>query len=112
LHFSRSRACSVSLVLRGHVPLTFGTLGHYGKGFSRTNLYQFKQLYEMFPEIVQTASGQFASLLTWSHYAPMLRVFDKDARDWYANEAASQNWSVQTLARNIDTQYYYRLLMS
>lgn len=84
----------------------------YGKGFSRTNLYQFKQFYEMFPEIVQTASGQFASLLTWSHYATMLRVFDKDARDWYANEAASQNWSVRTLARNIDTQYYYRLLMS
>lgn len=112
MHFSRSCACSVSLALRGHVPLIFGTLGHYGKGFSRTNLYQFKQLYEMFPEIVQTASGQFASLLTWSHYAPMLRVFDKDARDWYANEAASQNWSVQTLARNIDTQYYYRLLMS
>jgi predicted nuclease of restriction endonuclease-like (RecB) superfamily len=84
----------------------------YGKGFSRTNLYQFKQFYEMFPEIAQTAFGQFASLLTWSHYATMLRVFDKDARDWYANEAASQNWSVRILARNIDTQYYYRLLMS
>lgn len=84
----------------------------YGKGFSRTNLYQFRQFYEMFPEIVQTASGQFGCLLTWSHYATMLRVFDKDARDWYANEAAKQNWSVRTLARNIDTQYYYRLSMS
>ncbi len=84
----------------------------YGKGFSRTNLYQFRQFYEMFPGIVQTASGQSTSLLTWSHYATMLRVFDKDARDWYASEAASQNWSVRTLARNIDSQYYHRLLMS
>lgn len=84
----------------------------YGKGFSRTNLYQFRQFYEMFPEIVQTASGQSDGLLTWSHYATMLRVFDKDARDWYASEATSQNWSVRTLARNIDTQFYHRLLMS
>ena len=38
--------------------------------------------------------------------------FDKKARDWYEKEALEQTWSTRTLQRNIDTQYYYRLLKS
>lgn len=37
---------------------------------------------------------------------------DEDARMWYMNEAATENWGVRTLDRNIGTQYYYRLLRS
>lgn len=37
---------------------------------------------------------------------------DKQARDWYEREAASQTWSVRTLQRNISTQYYYRMLQT
>ena len=37
---------------------------------------------------------------------------DKKARDWYEKEALEQTWSTRTLQRNIDTQYYYRLLKS
>ena len=33
-------------------------------------------------------------------------------RAWYVREAAEQAWSVRTLKRNIDTQYYQRLLLS
>ena len=35
-----------------------------------------------------------------------------DARTWYAREASEQGWSVRTLARNIGTKYYERLLLS
>ena len=50
--------------------------------------------------------------LNWSHFRALLRVPDEDARVWYMNEAANENWSVRTLDRNIGTQYYYRLLHS
>ena len=38
-----------------------------------------------------------------------MRVSDLNARQWYMQEAASQQWDYRTLKRNIDTQYYYRL---
>ena len=63
-----------------------------------------------YPEIFQTASGKSVSLLSWSHYAVLLQVKDKEARDWYEKEAAEQTWSVRTLQRNILSQYYYRML--
>lgn len=50
------------------------------------------------------------NLLSWSHYAALLQVKDKAARDWYEKEAAEQTWSVRTLQRNISSQYYYRML--
>lgn len=84
----------------------------YGKGFAKTNLYSFYSFYKAFPDIFQTASGKSLPLLSWSHYQTLLRVKDDTARAWYAKEAAEQTWAVRTLQRNIDSQYYYRLLSS
>jgi predicted nuclease of restriction endonuclease-like (RecB) superfamily len=39
-------------------------------------------------------------------------VTSDDARYWYVHEASQQSWSVRTLARNVGSQYYYRLLQS
>lgn len=50
--------------------------------------------------------------LSWMHYERLMRVTDLDARQWYMEEAASQQWDYRTLKRNIDTQYYYRLLQT
>jgi predicted nuclease of restriction endonuclease-like (RecB) superfamily len=82
----------------------------FGRGYTRTSLYQYVKFYRMFPEIVQTASGQSPQLLSWSHYIELLRVEDPHARAWYEREAADQAWSVRTLSRNISTQWYHRLL--
>ena len=41
-----------------------------------------------------------------------MQVKDSVARKWYAKEAAEQTWAVRTLQRNINSQYYYRLLSS
>ena len=57
-------------------------------------------------------SGKSERLLSWTHYRTLLQVKDPVARAWYAKEAADQTWAVRTLQRNIDTQYYYRLLSS
>lgn len=84
----------------------------YGRGFTKTNLYNFYLFYKTFPDIFHAASGKSALLLSWTHYRTLLQVKDDVARAWYAKEAADQTWAVRTLQRNIDTQYYYRLLSS
>lgn len=50
--------------------------------------------------------------LSWSHYERLMRVEDEKARRWYLKEATEQMWAVRTLDRNINTQYYERMLIS
>lgn len=50
--------------------------------------------------------------LTWTHYRILIRVEKPEAREWYMNEAADQNWSTRALQRQINSLYYERLLMS
>lgn len=78
----------------------------YGKGFTKTNLYNFYLFYKNYPEIFHSASGKSTILLSWTHYRILLQGKDKEARDWYEKEAAEQTWSVRTLQRNISSQYY------
>lgn len=86
----------------------------FGKGFSETNLINFKKFFLLFKEleIHQTVSEEFRKqvlhLLPWSHYERLIRIEDKRARDWYAKEAFEQGWSYRTLSRNINTLYYER----
>ena len=54
----------------------------YGKGFTKSNLYQFVQFYKFFPNIFHAVSGK-SILLIWTHYRTLLRVTDQQARDWY-----------------------------
>lgn len=84
----------------------------YGKGFTKTNLYSFYLFYKTFPGIFHAVSGKSQPILSWTHYRTLLQVKDEKARTWYAKEAAEQTWAVRTLQRNIDSQYYYRLLSS
>lgn len=84
----------------------------YGKGFNAPNLYRFVSFYKCFPEIFSTVWRKSQALLSWSHYRVLLQVHDTEARAWYAREAAEQTWSVRTLQRNVDSQYYFRMLAS
>ncbi len=86
--------------------------GVYKENFDVSNLYKFKQFYEMYSDILDTASLKSFEKLTWSHYRVLLQVKDDKARTWYEKEAAEQTWSVKTLQRNISSQYYYRMLSS
>ncbi len=82
----------------------------YGKGFTKSNLYNFYSFFKTYPEIFHSPSGKLKSLLSWTHYRILLQVNDKNARDWYEKEAAEQMWGVRTLQRNVSSQYYYRML--
>lgn len=66
------------------------------------------------PLVAQSATGSIPMppQLSWMHYEKLMRVQDKEARMWYMQEAASQQWDYRTLKRNIDTQYYYRLMQT
>lgn len=69
------------------------------------------QFFKRFP-ILDSASPKSGGLLSWSHYRKLLQVENNDALRWYIDEAAAETWSVQTLQRNISSQYYERLLLS
>ena len=82
----------------------------FGKGFTPSILYDCVRFYDSFPDFLPTLSGKSFLLLSWSHYRILLQVQDDEARTWYCKECSDQAWSVRTLQRNIDSQYYYRML--
>ena len=113
----------------------------FGSGYSITNIKSFRKFFVEYKDytIGQTVSAQFETslsstiintsliekgqtvsaqfinsldLLPWSHYERLMRVPEKAARDWYMHEAAKEMWSYRTLNRNINTQYYERMLLS
>lgn len=84
----------------------------YGRGFNKSNLYQFVDFYKSYPNLYNEQDELRAPLLTWSHYRVLLQESNIDARTWYTHEAVTQTWSVRTLQRNISSQYYFRLLQA
>lgn len=106
----------------------------FGKGFNVSNLWAFKQFYAAFP-ILRTVRGESSGIrpmegntgnidptpampqslrreLTWTHYRLLIRVEKPEAREWYMNEAAEQNWSTRALERQIHSLCYERLRAS
>ncbi len=82
----------------------------FGKGFSVANLENFRKFYLTFSDIQN--SYALRRELTWTHYRLMMRVENTEARNYYLEECANQNWSTRTLERNINTFYYQRLRSS
>lgn len=79
----------------------------FGKGYDASNLYKMRQFHAAFP-ILDALRPE----LSWTHYRLLLRVDSAEAREWYVNETATQNWSTRALERQIGTLYYERLLAS
>ena len=79
----------------------------YGKGFSKSNLFNMRNLYLSYP-IFQTLSGK----LTWSHYCELLSISDEKKRSFYEKESINANWSVRELKRQIKSSPFERLLLS
>ncbi|HOE64292.1 MAG TPA: PDDEXK nuclease domain-containing protein [Candidatus Sumerlaeota bacterium] len=131
--------------------------GRYGKGFSITNIWYFRQFYLAFHDrcqiphplggessdmaILHPLGGEsqaapipspvgrelaptkshlpdnksllgFSPQLSWSHYRALMRVENREARDFYEHEAIAGGWDKRTLERQIITQYYERCLHS
>ncbi len=82
----------------------------FGKGFTASNLRNFRQFYQTFTQ--QEICDAMRSNLTWTHYRQLMRIANPAARNWYMNEAASQGWNVRALERQVSTLFYERLLSS
>jgi len=68
----------------------------YGKGFSRSNIFQIRQFYVKFQNI-QTLSGQ----LTWSHYTEILKSNNDLELGFYSKQCQHERSSVRELKRHI-----------
>ena len=112
----------------------------FGKGFSERSIRQFRQFYQMFPELEimreglaqsQTTENKQITIrraplatfkntelstclprLNWAQIQRIMRVSNPEARAYYIKETAENMWSYRTLDRNISTLYYQRLLSS
>ena len=79
----------------------------YGVGFDRTNLNRMRIFYLTYP-----IRDALRHELTWTHYRLLLKIQNKDARQWYEQECINEHWSSRQLERQINSMYYDRLLAS
>ena len=77
----------------------------FGPGYTRVNLFYMRRFYLAFPN-VHTLCKQ----LSWSHYRTLITVENEKARQYYFEEAIKSKWSVRDLQRQIETQFYQRLI--
>ena len=109
----------------------------YGRGFSRSNVAGMRQFYLTYKdrenEIIQSQIGQLGQeigiiqsgigqlnivysklpfRLSWTHYQVLMRIEDKEERDFYEKEAIHSGWNVSTLKRQYHSSLYERLALS
>jgi predicted nuclease of restriction endonuclease-like (RecB) superfamily len=103
----------------------------FGKGFSERNLEQMRQFYLVYSisqktsaeleesenitseEIVKLSPNPMPKFhLSWSHYLKLMRINNKDERNFYEIECARNNWSLRELQRQFDSALYERLALS
>ncbi len=109
----------------------------FGRGFSRTNLKNFRSFYILF-QIGQTPSddsvktvtlsgqlqkGQTVSdllipssilsyKLSWSHYVELIKIDQELERSFYIKQCEKENWSVRELKRQMKSMLFHRLALS
>jgi len=79
----------------------------YGKGFSRSNIFQIRQFYLKFQKI-QTLSEQ----LSWSHYVEIIKSNSELEISFYIKQCEKENWSVRELKRQMKSMLFNRLALS
>ena len=78
----------------------------YGSGYSERSLRNMRQFYVFFP-IWSAVRAE----LSWTHYKSLLRVSDKNARQFYLSEAIKNQWSTRQLDREIHNISYERYIL-
>lgn len=79
----------------------------YGKGFSKSNLFNMRKFYLTFP-IFQTVSGKF----TWSHFLEFMKIEEELEREFYMTLSSNEGWSVRILKDRINSMLYQRTAIS
>jgi predicted nuclease of restriction endonuclease-like (RecB) superfamily len=78
----------------------------FGRGFESRNLRRMVKFAEAFADaaIVSTLSAK----LSWSHMVAIVALKIPQARQFYANQAVQDGWSVRELAHQIDRKAFER----
>lgn len=66
-----------------------------------------RQFYLTFPK-----RNTLCAELSWSHYRLLMRVDNRERRDFYHEDSMKANWIVRQLERQINSMYYDRILAS
>ncbi len=78
-----------------------------GKGFSRSNLSYMRKFYYTYPNC-ETVSHK----LSWSHYFELLKIEDDLAREFYQQQAITENWTVRELKRQKKSALFHRIAVN
>ncbi|MDP2907833.1 MAG: PDDEXK nuclease domain-containing protein [Nanoarchaeota archaeon] len=70
---------------------------------SRRSLYEIVQFYMTYP-IVRTVSAQ----LSWSHYTILMKIEDKQKREFYEFQSVQNSWSFRELKKRINSKEFER----
>jgi predicted nuclease of restriction endonuclease-like (RecB) superfamily len=99
----------------------------FGKGFSVQNLENMRKFYLLYTQeehleslsrdaeksqSLIRISERSKSTLSWTHYLVLIRIENKDERNFYEIESLNNNWSVRELKRQFDSALYERLVLS
>ncbi len=79
----------------------------FGTGFSIRQLEMCRQFYRTFP-----ITNALRSQLSWTHYRTLIRIDNKDKREFYIAETEKNNWTARQLERQVNSQLFERLLLS
>ena len=77
----------------------------FGSGYTRSNLRNMRQFYTYFQNC-HTVCGK----LNWSHFRTLITIEDAKKRQFYLEECEKAHWSVRDLRRQVNAQFYERLL--
>jgi len=80
---------------------------NFGKGFTPRNLWYIRNFYLAFPKV-----NALRSLLSWTHYRLLLKIENKEAREFYEVESVKSRWSSRELDRQINSLLFERLALS
>ena len=106
-----------SPTIKGYSPISLSaSIGDNEKSYSMISLFESAQKQQSLSaksgsiEKGQSMPALFS--LPWTHYQVLMRVKNDAARRFYEIEAASQQWSVKQLQRQVGSSLYERLALS
>lgn len=88
----------------------------FGKGFSVASLTNIRKFYLTYQDrISEPAVTEFAMEppfhLFWSHYLILMRIENKDERNFYEMQSLKEGWGKRELQRQYGSSLYERLLL-
>ena len=81
------------------------------KGFNRRGLYRMKQFYELYKDNEKVST--LLTQLSWSNHLKIMSACKSmEERIFYMNMCIKEKYSARELARQIDSGYYERYMLS